>query len=58
MKFARTALATLVAMTTGASFMTKMAEAAPAAAGAVTIPGDDQSFASGVAEPANYYGYG
>ena len=58
MKFARTALATLVATMTCASFMTNMAEAAPAAVGAATIQVDGQSFASKVAEPANYYGYG
>ena len=58
MKSARTALATLVATMTCASFMTNMAEAAPAAVGAATIQVDGQSFASKVAEPANYYGYG
>jgi len=55
MKSARAAFATLVAMTMVASFMTKSAEAAPAATGAATIRVDYQSFA---AEPANYYGYG
>jgi hypothetical protein len=56
--FARTALATLVAITTGALLMSKSAEAAPAAAGAVAMLGD-QSAASVLTEPAQYgYGYG
>jgi hypothetical protein len=57
--FARTALATLVAITTGAWLMSKSAEAAPAAAGALAILVDDQSTASVLTEPAQYgYGYG
>jgi hypothetical protein len=59
MMFARTALATLVAITTGALLMSKSAEAAPAAAGAVAMLVDDQSVASVLTEPAQYgYGYG
>jgi hypothetical protein len=57
--FARTALATLVAITTGALLMSKSAEAAPATAGAVTLLVGDQSAASLLTEPAQYgYGYG
>ena len=57
--FARTALATLVAITTGALLMSKPAEAAPAAAGAIAMLVDDQSAASVLTEPAQYgYGYG
>jgi hypothetical protein len=57
MKLTGLALATMLALTVGATMMAGPTQAAPASSGALTPALDEQSLGSARMMPAQYYGY-